>query len=92
MSRRRARAGLAASLTLLVVAALPLTPATGAGAAERTGTPGALAAASPPNISFYNLDDLRDAFPGGIDPLRFMPQVRRWLGTAVDGAAGGARR
>ena len=94
MSRRRARAGLAASLTLLLVAVLPLTPATGAGAAERARTPGALAAAPPPppNIFFYNLDDLRDAFPGGIDPLQFMPQVRRWMGTAVDGAAGGGRR
>jgi arylsulfatase A-like enzyme len=33
-----------------------------------------------PNIFFYNLDDLRDAFRGGIDPLRFMPEVRKWMG------------
>ena len=33
----------------------------------------------PPNIFFYNLDDLRDAFPGGIDPLQFMPKVRQWM-------------
>ena len=38
------------------------------------------AAADPrPNIFFYNLDDLRDAFPGGIDPLRFMPKTRAWM-------------
>jgi N-acetylglucosamine-6-sulfatase len=43
---------------------------------------GALAAAvadTRPNIFFYNLDDLRDAFPGGIDPLRFMPKTRAWM-------------
>jgi N-acetylglucosamine-6-sulfatase len=39
----------------------------------------AAAAAGAPNIFFYNLDDLRDAFPGGIDPLRFMPKVRQWM-------------
>ena len=39
------------------------------------------AAAGAPNIFFYNLDDLRDAFPGGIDPLRFMPKTRAWMAT-----------
>ena len=37
-----------------------------------------------PNIFFYNLDDLRDAFPGGVDPLQFMPKTRQWM-------AGGTR-
>ena len=32
-----------------------------------------------PNIFFYNLDDLRDAFPGAIDPLQFMPKTRAWM-------------
>ena len=39
----------------------------------------AAAAAGPPNIFFYNLDDLRDAFPGAIDPLQFMPKTRAWM-------------
>jgi hypothetical protein len=25
------------------------------------------------------LDDLRGAFPGAIDPLRFMPKARAWM-------------
>ena len=37
-----------------------------------------------PNIFIYNLDDLRDAFPGAIDPLQFMPKTRQWM-------AGGTR-
>jgi N-acetylglucosamine-6-sulfatase len=41
-------------------------------------------AATRPNIFFYNLDDLRDAVPGGVDPLQFMPKVRQWM-------TGGAR-
>jgi N-acetylglucosamine-6-sulfatase len=40
--------------------------------------PGALAAARP-NVFFYNLDDLRDQIPGGIDPLAFMPKLRGWM-------------
>jgi arylsulfatase A-like enzyme len=32
-----------------------------------------------PNIVFFNLDDLRDAFPGAIDPLQFMPKTRAWM-------------
>jgi N-acetylglucosamine-6-sulfatase len=50
------------------------------------------AAATKPSIFFYNLDDLRDAFPGGIDPLQFMPKVRQWMGVPVNGAMGGGRR
>ena len=34
------------------------------------------AAAAAPNVFIYHLDDLRDAFPGGIDPLQFMPKTR----------------
>jgi arylsulfatase A-like enzyme len=44
---------------------------------------GVSAAADKPNIFFYNLDDLRDAFPGGIDPLRFMPKLRFWMGSGT---------
>lgn len=39
----------------------------------------AAAAAARPNVFFYNLDDLRDALPGGIDPLQFMPKLRQWM-------------
>ena len=37
------------------------------------------AAVVAPNIFFYNLDDLRDAVPGGVDPLQYMPEVRSWM-------------
>jgi N-acetylglucosamine-6-sulfatase len=40
---------------------------------------GAAAAAGAPSIFFSNLDDLRDAFPGAIDPLQFMPKTRAWM-------------
>ena len=36
-------------------------------------------AAAKPNIFFYNLDDLRDAFPGGVDPMQFMPKTLQWM-------------
>jgi N-acetylglucosamine-6-sulfatase len=39
----------------------------------------AAAAVGAPNIFFYNLDDLRDGFPGGVDPLQFMPKTRQWM-------------
>ena len=42
--------------------------------------PAVSAAAAPkPNIFFYNVDDLRDAVPGNIDPMTFMPKTRQWL-------------
>lgn len=48
-------------------------------------SPGATStAAVGPNIFVYNLDDLRDAVPGNIDPLQFMPKARQWM-------AGGTR-
>jgi N-acetylglucosamine-6-sulfatase len=49
-------------------------------AVDAAGVTGRAAAADPrPNIFFYNLDDLRDAFPGAIDPLRFMPKTLSWM-------------
>ena len=39
----------------------------------------AAAAAGQPNIFIYNLDDLRDAFPGAIDPMAFMPKTMAWM-------------
>jgi len=40
----------------------------------------AAAAADPrPNIFIYHLDDLRDAIPGGIDPLQYMPKATAWM-------------
>ena len=39
----------------------------------------AVAVAGAPNIFIYHLDDLRDAFPGAIDPLQFMPKTRAWM-------------
>ena len=36
--------------------------------------PAELAVEPPPNVFFYNLDDLRDALPGQVDPLQFMPK------------------
>lgn len=52
---------------------------------SRTEQRAAAPAAAPgaPNIFFYNLDDLRDAFPGGIDPLQFMPKTRGWMASGV---------
>lgn len=40
-------------------------------------------AAVPPNIFFYNLDDLRDKVPSGVDPLQFMPKLRQWMQTGT---------
>src|SRR5829696_2932663 len=37
------------------------------------------AAATAPNIVFFNLDDLRDAVPGNVDPMTFMPKTRQWM-------------
>jgi arylsulfatase A-like enzyme len=75
-----------AALALVVLAGLILvTPRVGAaddaGSTRAAPTAPAAAAAAPgaPNIFFYNLDDLRDAFPGAIDPLQFMPKTRAWM-------------
>jgi N-acetylglucosamine-6-sulfatase len=71
---------LACLLASPLVAAGP--EATGAATVARV-EPGsaaqAVVAETRPNIFFYNLDDLRDAFPGGVDPLQFMPKTRAWM-------------
>lgn len=41
--------------------------------------PAAALAAEPPNVFFYNLDDLRDKVAAGVDPLTFMPKTRQWM-------------
>jgi len=40
-------------------------------------------AAAPPNVFIYNLDDLRDAIPGNIDPMIYMPKARQWMSTGT---------
>lgn len=62
------RARTAFIVTALVLAVLPVySPAPAVGADSR------------PNVFFYNLDDLRDQVPGGIDPLQYMPKLRQWM-------------
>jgi N-acetylglucosamine-6-sulfatase len=82
-----ARLALLAALTLAMVVVNPLT-ASGDDTAHARGVVdraeqgallAAMAAETRPNIFFYNLDDLRDAFPGAIDPLQFMPKTRAWM-------------
>jgi arylsulfatase A-like enzyme len=60
----------------LAVAGLVLAAVATSGIAHR---PARAQTAAQPNIFFYNLDDLRDAFPGAIDPLQFMPKTRSWM-------------
>ena len=82
---RRLTSNLVAALGLGLLATLALTspPAADGGAPvgveSRQEAVAAAAAAGAPNIFFYNLDDLRDAFPGAVDPLRFMPKTRAWM-------------
>jgi N-acetylglucosamine-6-sulfatase len=71
--RRMRRASIVAPLACAL--ALPAAAATASPTAEAS----APAKATKPNIFFYNLDDLRDVFPGGIDPLQYMPKTRRWM-------------
>jgi N-acetylglucosamine-6-sulfatase len=40
-------------------------------------------AAGRPNVFIYNLDDLRDAMPGNIDPVQFMPKARAWMSSGT---------
>jgi N-acetylglucosamine-6-sulfatase len=78
-------AGIAVLLTVGFGVATPGSaggrPVSGAGSNPSTaGAADAVAAAvTRPNILLYNLDDLRDAFPGAIDPLSFMPKTRAWM-------------
>ena len=85
---RRIRAvPLAVLMSMVVLLGLAAGPAAGGESdVPPVGLSGTQAADTPapapavrPNVFFYNLDDLRDAFPGGIDPLDYMPQVRTWM-------------
>jgi N-acetylglucosamine-6-sulfatase len=75
---RRGRIGLIAPLACAL--ALPAAAVTVSPTADAAAGP---AKAARPNIFFYNLDDLRDAFPGGIDPLQFMPKTRQWMASGT---------
>jgi N-acetylglucosamine-6-sulfatase len=83
------RWGLVTALVAAVAIPLTATPtATGQLRASNLVTahpqdPPVAAKAAQPNIFFYNLDDLRDAFPGAIDPLQFMPKVRQWMASGT---------
>jgi N-acetylglucosamine-6-sulfatase len=81
---RLGRAGMIAPLACalaLPAAAASASPTPDASAGSTRAL--AAAAATRPNIFFYNLDDLRDAFPGGIDPLEFMPKTRQWMASGT---------
>lgn len=54
-----------------LVAALP--------GASSTAAPAEVLSTDPPHVVFYNLDDLRDAVPGGVDPLDHMPKTAAWM-------------
>jgi N-acetylglucosamine-6-sulfatase len=72
----------ALGLSLGLANPLPASGRSPAASAITTGTADtnlAALAESRPNIFFYNLDDLRDAFPGAIDPLQFMPKTLAWM-------------
>ena len=75
IARRGLVAPLACALALPAAVGVQAVGSGGGVAAQAVGA----AAAARPNIFFYNLDDLRDAFPGGIDPLQYMPKVRQWM-------------
>jgi N-acetylglucosamine-6-sulfatase len=86
----RVRAGGVAALAACLLLGIGVTPRVAASdglpadasvdvKGETSGAASVAAAASRPNIFFYNLDDLRDAFPGGVDPLRFMPKTQAWM-------------
>jgi N-acetylglucosamine-6-sulfatase len=83
MRTKAARSNILSALTAAVAAALLILPPGPAATTTvaRAGKPAALqvAAAARPNIFIYHLDDLRDAIPGGIDPLKFMPKARTWM-------------
>lgn len=76
----------AAALGLALAALLVAGASSGAGRspappdrAAGVTADGVTAAVGAPNIFIYHLDDLRDALPGGIDPLQFMPKTRAWM-------------
>jgi N-acetylglucosamine-6-sulfatase len=76
--RRRWALTAGAVVTSALVVALLAGSTTGGSGAGSVAT-----AATQPNIFFYNLDDLRDALPGGVDPLQFMPKTRQWMATGT---------
>src|SRR5262245_38701918 len=78
--RPRSRIVLSALFGAVLLLSMPAVAFSGAAASPRESAPAAAAAATGPNIFLYNLDDLRDAFPGGIDPLQYMPKTRQWMG------------
>ena len=75
--RHSRRLALLALTTLLAFVLAVAAPANGTQPLD--GPSRTAAAATGPNIFFYNLDDLRDAFPGAIDPMKFMPKTRQWM-------------
>ena len=81
-SFRRPSVRRSALVTIAVLLGLAVSVPASAPSA-RSASPSAVApaaaAAGAPNIFFYNLDDLRDAFPGAIDPLQLMPKTRAWM-------------
>jgi arylsulfatase A-like enzyme len=85
LTRRTLAVGVGLLISSLVAWGPPLATAGAAVSAQRatatTVTPAA--AAARPNIFFYNLDDLRDALPGGLDPLQFMPKTRQWMASGT---------
>ena len=76
--RHRRRSLIACVLVASIAVVALFSVATGA-----TPAPAAPEAAAKPNIFFYNLDDLRDKLPGGMDPLQFMPKVRQWMASGT---------
>jgi len=62
----------------VALALLPVVVPVSTASVGPVGT-GVAAAATKPNIFFYNLDDLRDAIPGNIDPMSVMPKTRQWM-------------
>jgi N-acetylglucosamine-6-sulfatase len=73
------RSTFVAIAVLLGLAVVTPSAAPNATSASTSAVAPAAAVAGAPNIFFYNLDDLRDAFPGAIDPLQFMPKTRAWM-------------
>ena len=74
---------------MLAVVSFCVAPVTGSDVSVARSAPPA-AVAEAPNIYFYNLDDLRDAIPGDVDPLHVHAQAaaRGWtVGHAVPAAA-----
>lgn len=72
------RLRLALVALMLAVVSFLVAPVTGSDVSVARPAPPA-AVTEAPNIYFYNLDDLRDALPGNVDPLTYMPRLRHWM-------------